>query len=220
MSIVAISASYGAGGSRVAPAVAEHLGVPFLDRAIPMRVVADAGLGSEEHALEEHDRSASEGHDRGGWLERALRGFVGSDTGIPAPIPADAVSPEAFRLQSEEALLRQAASGSGVILGRGAVIVLKDDPSVLRIRLDGPPERRLEQAVRLAQIDHETARRAMHRLDRIHREWSKHFYGIDPSDPSLYHVVLDSTTLPLEQCTELIVMADQSLSAAEAASNR
>ncbi len=211
MSIVAISASYGAGGSRIAPAVAERLGVPFLDRALPMRAAANAALAPEEGAPEEHDR--------GSWLDRALRGFVGSDTGIPAPIPADAVSPEAFRLQSEETLLRQAASGRGVILGRGAVIVLRDDPSVLRVRLDGAPERRLEQAMRLAGIDHGTAQGAMRRLDRIHGEWSKHFYGVDPRDPSLYHLVLDSTSLPLEQCAELIVMAARTLSTAETASS-
>ena len=36
--LVTISASYGAGGSQVGPAVAERLGVEFLDRAIPTRV--------------------------------------------------------------------------------------------------------------------------------------------------------------------------------------
>ena len=42
MTLVAISASFGAGGSRIGPALAERLGVPFLDRAIPLleRVLA------------------------------------------------------------------------------------------------------------------------------------------------------------------------------------
>ena len=36
--LVTISAAYGAGGSRIGPAVAQRLGVEFLDRAIPTRV--------------------------------------------------------------------------------------------------------------------------------------------------------------------------------------
>ncbi len=38
MTLVTLSAPYGAGGSQVGPAVAERLGVPFVDRAIPTEV--------------------------------------------------------------------------------------------------------------------------------------------------------------------------------------
>ena len=36
--VVTISASYGAGGAYVGPKLAERLGVPFVDRAIPNEV--------------------------------------------------------------------------------------------------------------------------------------------------------------------------------------
>jgi hypothetical protein len=42
--IVTISASYGAGGAEVAPAVAERLGLAFHDRAIPARVAGRLGV--------------------------------------------------------------------------------------------------------------------------------------------------------------------------------
>ena len=38
MTLVALSASYGAGGSVIGSALAEPLGVPFIDRAIPLAV--------------------------------------------------------------------------------------------------------------------------------------------------------------------------------------
>jgi hypothetical protein len=38
MSVVTLSASYGAGGSQVGPRLAERLGVAFLDRVIPTAV--------------------------------------------------------------------------------------------------------------------------------------------------------------------------------------
>ena len=36
--LIALSAAYGAGGSIIGPALADRLGVPFLDRAIPLAV--------------------------------------------------------------------------------------------------------------------------------------------------------------------------------------
>ena len=50
MTLVTIAASYGAGGSRVAPALAERLGVPFLGRPPAPDVV---GPGEEERACDE-----------------------------------------------------------------------------------------------------------------------------------------------------------------------
>ena len=45
MALIAISAPYGAGGSEIAPALAERLGVPFLDR--PADTEPDHGLLSK-----------------------------------------------------------------------------------------------------------------------------------------------------------------------------
>ncbi len=206
MTLVAISAAYGAGGSEVGPALADRLGVPFLDRAIPMAVAAELKVPVE--AAVAHD-----GQVGGSWLERLLRGFVGSDAGVPAPVSPEALSGTEFRRATEEVLLRQAREGRGVILGRGAVIVLREDPRALRVRLDGPAELRLRQAMRLGQIDQESAARAMRRLDRVHADYVRHFYGESLQRPSLYHLVIDSTTIPLPTCVELIATAAQALPA-------
>src|SRR3954468_23282626 len=42
--VVTLAALYGAGGSVIGPQLAERLGVPFLDRAIPRSVAERAGL--------------------------------------------------------------------------------------------------------------------------------------------------------------------------------
>ena len=54
--VVTISATYGAAGSVIGPAVAERLGVPFLDRAIPEEVAERLGCSLED-ALEHDDRA-------------------------------------------------------------------------------------------------------------------------------------------------------------------
>jgi cytidylate kinase len=200
MTLVAISASYGAGGSQIAPALAERLGVPFVDRAIPMAVADELDIAYDDAATLDRQLGLS-------WLERVLSGFVGGDTGVPSPAPEGAITSDDFRRATEEALVNQAATGIGVILGRGAVVVLREDPRALRVRLDGPADRRLEQAMRLGNTDRETAERAMKRLDRVHLDYAKHFYGVELRDLSLYHLVLDSTALPFETCVDLIAAA-------------
>jgi cytidylate kinase len=204
MTLVALSASYGAGGTVIGPAVAAGLGVPFLDRAIPMRVAA--GLEVPLRDADAHDEQASTS-----WLDRLLRGFIATDAGVPTAVAPEAYRAEDFRRETERVLLRQAATGEGVLLGRAAVIVLREHARTLRVRLDGPRERRVEQATRLAGVEREAAERALERLDRTHAQYARELYGVDISDPSLYHLTLDSTTLPIASCVELIVGAARAL---------
>jgi Cytidylate kinase-like family len=200
MTLVALSASYGAGGSRVGPALAERLGVPFLDRAIPLEVAERLQVGVDQAAA--HDDRVS-----GSRWERLLGGFVAGDNGAPTPLPANGVSSEDFRRTTEAVLLQQAATGEGVILGRASVVVLRDDPRVLRVRLNGPPQRRARQAAEMENVEPGVAERALRQTDRAHDEYVRQFYGVRLDDPSLYHLVLDSTAIDLETCIDVIASA-------------
>jgi cytidylate kinase len=201
VTVVALSAAYGAGGSVVGPALARRLDVPFVDRAIPLAVADRLDVPFDDAAV--HDEQVS-----GSWLERVLSGFMGGDPAAPTPLPAETVSSEDFRRATEEVLLGQAATGVGVILGRGAVILLRDDPRALRVRLDGPAERRVRLAMQLdGSLDAERAERRLRQFDRTHDAYAQRFYGVNIRDPALYHVVLDSTAIELEACVEIIALA-------------
>lgn len=200
MTLIAMSAAYGAAGSIIGPALAERLGIPFVDRAIALGVAARLDVPVD-------DALAHEEGGGGSLLQRLLSGFHGADTGAPSPLPPDVVSAEDFHHASQEVLRAQAASGEGVILGRGAAAALRDDPRVLRVRLTGPPERRVEQAMRLGQRDRETAERALRRFDRAHAEYLRQFYDVDVNDPGLYHLTIDATALRPDACVSLIVSA-------------
>jgi len=198
MTLVALSASYGAGGSVIGPALAERLDVPFIDRAIPLAVADRLDVPYDDAAA--HDEQVSTG-----WLQRVLSGFVGADTGAPAPLPPDTFSSEDFQRATEDVLRHQAATGEGVILGRGSIVLLREDPRALRVRLDGPPARRVEQAMHLdASLGREEAERALRNFDRTHAAYLQQFYGVDIRDSTLYHLVLDSTCLELSDCVEVI----------------
>jgi cytidylate kinase len=207
VSLVALSAAYGAGGSRIGPALAARLGVPFIDRAIPAGVAEALAVPLDVAAA--HDEQIDTG-----WLKRMLAGFIGQDTVAPAPVPAETVTSEEFRRAAEEVLMRQAATGEGVILGRAGMILLRGNPRALRVRLTGPTERRVQQAIRLEALDEETARRRLRRVDHTQTAYMKHFYGVRLDDPSLYHLMLDSTAIGIDGCVELIALASRSLNVA------
>jgi cytidylate kinase len=202
--LVALSASYGAGGSRVGPALAERLGVPFLDRAIPFAV--SARLGVDVETAQQHDERIG-----GSKLERIMRGFIGQNVGAPVPLASEMTIDEDFRRATEEVLMTQAASGEGVLLGRAATIVLRDRPDVLRARLDGPADRRAAQAARIGGIELDEARERLKQLDRAQADYTRRFYGCDICDPALYDMVLDSTRIGLDRCVEVLELAARAL---------
>jgi hypothetical protein len=197
--LVALSASYGAGGNVIGPALAERLGVPFLDRAIPVKVAEELRVEPDEVAAVE-DR-------HGGWLERLLGGFSAGDTIAPTWLPGAGLNSDDFRRETEKVLLGQCETGEGVMLGRAAAIVLRDDPRVLRVRLDGPRDARLRQAMRFGGVDEATARRALERLDRAHADYARELYGADIHDFSLYDLMLDSTRFEVDDCVDLLLGA-------------
>ena len=61
MTLVTLSAPYGAGGSRVGPAVAERLDLPFVDRAIPTGVAERLALTLRRSRATNRSRTGSRG---------------------------------------------------------------------------------------------------------------------------------------------------------------
>ncbi|HVS98877.1 MAG TPA: cytidylate kinase-like family protein [Solirubrobacterales bacterium] len=197
--LVTISASYGAGGNVVGPALAERLGVPFLDRAIPVKVAEQLQVEPEEVDAVEDDPPSL--------LERLLRGFSAGDSVAPTWLPGIDLTPEDFRRETEKVLLAQCQTGEGVMLGRAGAIVLRDDPRVLRVRLDGPRDARVRQAMGFGGIDEATARRTAEHLDRTHVAYARELYGADIRDFSLYDLMIDATRIGIDACVELIYAA-------------
>jgi cytidylate kinase len=205
MSLVTLSAPYGAGGSQVGPAVAERLGVQFLDRAIPTGVAERLAVPLRD-AIERDEAVGS-------WLTRALLSFgqVGPVLAGATPVPGSVLTEEAFREATEQVLRQHAAEGA-VILGRAGAIVLRDVPGALHVRLTGPRESRIAQGMLLEGVDRATAERHVEETDRARDAYVRHFYRCDARDAALYHLVIDSTAIPLSACTDLVVEAAQARS--------
>jgi cytidylate kinase len=215
---VTISAGYGAGGSVIAPRVADRLGFPLLDRAISSRVAEQLHVSVQEA--------------EGGEVKRSL---VGRFFGVLAPLAGgalgagtDAAPPDAapvaddsapFRAQAET-IMHAALVDGAVVLGRAGACALRAAPGVLRVRLFGPELARREQAQRLEHVDPETSARRLPEVDRARAHYVRRLYGCDIDDPALYDMQLDSTAIPLSGCVEAIVAAYTALSAASVASSQ
>ena len=75
------------------------------------------------------------------------------------------------------------------------------------MRLDGPRDLRLEAAIARSGRSSEEVRQEMEANDRTREAYVRHFYRCDPSDAQHYHLVVDTTAVPLETVVELIVTA-------------
>jgi hypothetical protein len=211
MAVVAISAAYGTRSGQIGPALAQRLGVPFVDRVIAHRVAGHLDVSIDEAVKNWEPAPQS-------FLERMVAAFLGADTIAPVGPPPDIVTPEDFRQATERAVLEQAATGEGVILGRGCVAVLQQAPAVLRVRLTGPADGRLRQAVETSGLSESQARDTMHHLDRYHTDYLKQFYGVNIDDPTLYHLTIDATALDNDVCVSLLVAAAHALEVMRASS--
>jgi len=87
------------------------------------------------------------------------------------------------------------------------MVILAGTPGAVHVRLDGPEDRRCARAMALEGIDEATARDRMAETDRARAKYFTRIYGADAADPALYHLVVDSTVLPVETCVRLVVDA-------------
>jgi cytidylate kinase len=195
--LVTVSASYGAGGSVVAPALAAGLGVPFLSRATTSSG-GPAGTVPCAERLVPDEVDMTPAH-------RLLAAFTQAMPAGPTQSPPSARHQEEnLRRDCEEGIRRLADDDAGVILGRGAAVVLGKDRG-FHVRLDGPPDRRAAQGAEIEAIELDEARRHLDAADRARTAYVRRLYRADPADPRHYHLVIDSTALPLDAVTDLIL---------------
>jgi len=203
--LITVSAAYGAGGSVVAPALAGRLGLPFLQRVTTSEGhIAEPGPCDEQLSAEEV--KATPVH----WLLAHLTQAMPAG---PTQSPPSTHHQDEHLRGHGEAGIHRLLAGGGVILGRAAAVVLGKDRG-FHVRLDGPAERRVVQGAAVERISEEQARERLRAADKARTAYVRRLYRCDPADPSLYHLVIDSTAMPLDTVIELILAAARAHSAA------
>lgn len=206
--VVTISASYGAGGSVIAPRLADALHVPFIDRAIspedpdsPQDTSGNPRHCRSEEGLSEGEQEAT---PTGRFLSYFARAASVGAMVAPDPLLED---DDSIRVRTEAPLRPLAAGSPGVVLGRAGAVVLAGRPRAFHVRLDAPVDRRLKCAIQFERFDEDTVRRRQAETDRARAQFVKRLYKVDPSDPRLYHVMLDTTVLGIDRAIDVLVTA-------------
>ncbi|MCU1395640.1 MAG: uncharacterized protein JWM34_4068 [Ilumatobacteraceae bacterium] len=199
---VTVSATYGAGGSVIAPRLAEQLGIPFYDRLLSGKQGPDASTIVERVTQAERDQAPPAG------ILASLANLT-SVLGLPVS-GADADPRRQLRRQVETSVNEIASTTGGVILGRAAAVVLAGKPSAFHVRLNGPADRCLARAMAIEAVPEAEARTRQVDTDKAWSKFVQRLFDRDPADASLYHLVLDATVFPIDTVVQMVSTAASS----------
>ncbi len=181
MAIITISREIAALGDETAGELAKLLGCRTVDKtAVEKRF---SGYGFSEKKLEKFDERkpgfwASLSQDRDDYLHYL-----------------------------KTAMFAEAIEGDCVFIGRGSVAIFRDVPATLSVLLVAPVEVRIERVKSYFRCDDKRARQIIEQSDHDRSGFHRYFFDMEWTNPSNYHLVLNTGTLHPATVAELIVEA-------------
>jgi len=107
------------------------------------------------------------------------------------------------------ALLRRVQKDDVVYHGFAGHLLLREVPSVLKVRIIASIEDRIQEVVKRDGVSEDEARERIARADDERRKWSHHLYQADPRDVSLYDIVLRIRPMTVDDAVGTIKLAVQ-----------
>ena len=232
MSVITLGGLSGGGARLLGPMVAEKLGADYVDRLILTDVARQVGATVEAlHQREERPPTRGERFSR--VLQRILeRSAVTGAGGDPYFGPGVA----AFLTEEYENLPRPtitrgheledqpyidalrkvmrelAAAGDVIFVGRGAHVILKDVPNVLRVGVIAGMEDRVTRIMERERLDRAQAEKTVMERDEAREYYFKRYFDIDsPDNSEYYQIVINTSQVSLEYGTEMVVDALRAL---------
>jgi cytidylate kinase len=189
--VVTLFETYGSGADYIGPRVAQALGLPFHAQAFSSEEI--------EHAMAERESE--------GLLSRVFGGMGGTYAALEGPSVAMAQQDNYELVMENTRVVEQEARQGGVVMGRNGALILAARPGALHVKLDGPLDQRIERAARDSGISVERAAKRQKREDQVRADMSLVFYGWDPRDDDRYDLVVNTGTMDLDTCVDIIVAA-------------
>ena len=207
MPVITIAREFGAGGETVGHMLAQRLNLEYLDGKIVDEVARRLKVPTD--VVESYDEKT------GGVLDRLLRQLATVDFSTPQDVAAWtpphgelAWDPRTSVLaMTQEIIRRQAATGDGIIVGRGAAYVLLDQADVMRVFLRAPFEFRVKAIMDSRKLDEAGARKFLKERDANSAAYIRQVYGHDWQHPSHYDLVIDTARLGHMRAVEIILAA-------------
>ncbi len=116
-------------------------------------------------------------------------------------------APEAIEdyVQAVKGVVSELADeGKVVIVGRGAQVILRDRPDVVRVLMIAPQPLRIERIAQRQSISLASARAQVEASDRHRRRFLLRYYHVKWEDPLLYDLVINTAWLNADEVAGLI----------------
>lgn len=195
--IITISREYGAGGRCVGHMIAEKLGIPFYDKDLVEQVAQESGFAPK--FIEEHGEHSPNG---------SVFSYAFAPQGVPGVMNGLSTSDFLWNVQCS-VILQLAENGPCVIVGRNADYILKDRKDVLNVFLHAPIEFRAARIVESYGADEKKPEAFLQERDKRRRLNYQHYTGRTWGQSQNYDLSLNTCTLGLEQCADIIIRAVQ-----------
>ena len=202
MRAITIARLYGSGGGEVARRIAERMGWRLVDHEVIVELAHQLGITEEEaEDLDEHTE---------GFILRALNSmslmYPSVVENIP-PSPSPATRERTYQNAVRRIIELAVEEGNAVIVGRGASSLLMTRRDVLRAYVVAPLEQRVAYVAQREGLDEQAARKRIQMKDNDRRRYVQAQYHLQPEDPLLYDVTLNTAILSLDGVAELVCNA-------------
>ncbi len=107
--------------------------------------------------------------------------------------------------ESEASVIRELAKEPCIILGRCASEILKDKRNVFNIYICADKEDRIRRIMELENCTYEEAKMKLKQTDSERSAYYHEHTGKAWGDVNNYHMILDTSDLGIEQCTDVLI---------------
>ena len=192
MAVLSISRQFGAGGRTLGEMVASELGYHFLHESQLDQMAAEAGKGDEA-------RDQSQYHAQVIELLTSLAPSNFMDRWVGGQ------GEDRSHVERLSRVIQELAEeGNVVLLGRGAQFILRYRPDTVRVLLVAEFAHRIGFMVRNYNMDEATAQKLISEADKKRSRFLNNFYPGEPDESSLYHLVLNTSLIPLPGATNQV----------------
>ena len=190
--VIAIEREYASGGSEIGEKLAKKLKIPCYGQEILEISAKKLGFPPDQLISAEESMTGSLLHS------------IVAMTNIAFGRNVDLLSIEQKLFITEADVINKLAMSSCVIVGRGAVSLLKDNGNVLKVFIHADYNARIDRAVNIYGIGHEAAESVLHRFDKRRSNYFKASTGSAWKDPSIYHMLLSSSKLGVDRAADIL----------------
>ena len=190
--IITISREFGSGGRTIGRLVAEKLGIPFYDKDLVDHIALESGFAP--HFIEEHGEHAP---------GQSMFSYAFVHQSVPGVLSGLSTADFLWNVQCE-VILQLAEKGPCVIVGRNADYILKDRPDALHIYTHAATPFRAERIVKKYGESDKSPEARLNEKDKRRRMNYQHYTGRTWGQSQNYDLCLDTSTLGIEQCADII----------------